>query len=284
MLLYFHGYRSATRPDLALLLREPLLAVQYGLTYLGLPFATGTALDPLTVAQGTSIALCLVLLFTLGYLWRWRADAALLARCTPWLLLVGIALANAALTTLGRTKFGLTQALASRYVIFAVFLPIGLSFTCAGIYEHLRSSASHSVGANRIGVASVALGAALATLHLLAAFSVVPTWKDFSHAREASKALIETINVVNEPELVTRVVTALPLRNLVATLDRIGYLHPPLLTSNLISAISDPTAQPLEDVGQVEAGSIGHDLQVRLRGWAVLPVAHRAGGRGFTDL
>ena len=273
--LYFHGYVTPTRPDVWLLLHEPLLAEKFWFTYLGLPFAFGTALDPFTVAQASAGVMLLLFVAALGYLWRWRADAALVQRCEPWLLLVSIALLNATLTTLGRAKFGLSQALNSRYVIFAVFLPIGLSFVCAAIYQHLRARTPGPARAGNIGVNLVALGSALALLHLLAAFSVVPDWKDFSHVALTSKALVETINIVDEPELVIQDVVNLPLRDKLALLDRIGYLHPPLLKSNSIDGIADPAHPPAPDTGQLEAAGTGRDLRFRVRGWAVLPEGHR---------
>ena len=273
--LYFHGYSTPTTPDIWLVLHEPALAEKYAFTYLGLPFAFGTALDPFTVAQATAAVMLLLFVAALGYLWRWRADAGLTQRCEPWLLLVSIALLNATLTTLGRTKFGLSQALASRYVIFAVFLPIGLSFLCATIYQHLRARMPRPACAEPAGVGLVALGTALAVLHLLAAFTVAPGWVDFSHRVLTSKALVETIGIVDEPDLVVRDVTGLPLRDTLALLDRIGYLHPPRLKSNLIDGIADAARPPEQDAGQLEAAGVGPDRRFHVRGWAVLPQGHR---------
>ena len=52
--------------------------------------------------------------------------AALLGEGLPWLMLAMVAVSAAVLTMIGRLGFGPTQARASRYVTFAVMLPIAL--------------------------------------------------------------------------------------------------------------------------------------------------------------
>jgi hypothetical protein len=41
-------------------------------------------------------------------------------------------------TMIGRVGFGTSQALASRYVTFAVMMPAGLLFLCALVFSHWR--------------------------------------------------------------------------------------------------------------------------------------------------
>ena len=272
MLLYFHGYvRPHQHPAMWDVLKDPVLSMKYALTYLGLPFAFGTALDPFVVAQMTATAMLLVLAGTLGYLWRWRADAVLMTRCLPWLLLVAIALINATLTTIGRVGLGLWQALASRYVIFAIFLPIGLSFLSAAIYQHLQARIPKPVFAARVGVTFVSFASTLALLHLLGAFNIAPGWEEFSHSLLKSKALVETVNVVEEPELFIRYVYGMPLRHAINVLDKIGYLSPPMIKSKWIGEIADVTAPQTEDYGDLDRAGAGPDDGLRMTGWAVLP-------------
>ena len=273
--LYFHGYTKPTLPDVWLILREPAAAEQFWFTYLGLPFAYGTLLSPFAVAQAAAAVMLMLLIAALIYLWRWRTDGALMQRCLPWLLLIAIALLNATLTTLGRVRYGLPYALTSRYVIFAVFLPIGLSCTCAAIYRHLQARTPGWRWAEPAKVGLVAVGSALGLLHLLGALHMASTWKDFSHRAWTAKAVVETRGVVDEPGLVGKYTPYLPARSRRAVLDQIGFLHPPPLKSNFVDAIADTTQPPAQDAGQLEGAGARRDLHFHVRGWAVLPEAHR---------
>ena len=274
--LYFHGYvKPPSHPDPWLFVRHPVDASRYGLTYLGLPFAFGTALAPDIVAQAAGGAMCAVLAAAAVYLWRERADTALMRRCLPWLPLAAIALVNAAVTMAGRLGFGLWQALASRYVAFAMFLPIGLMFIALAIHEHLRARPGRAEVAARVGMGLSALASALAVLHVLGACSVAGDWEDTGRGMLKSKALVETINVVDEPELVAEYVTNGPLREKAGLLDRIGYLHPPLVKSRRIDGIADVSAPVTAEFGCFEHAVRGPDHGLRMAGWAVLPDGER---------
>ncbi len=269
---YLHGYAvPAGSANRWVFLQEPVLTTQYWLTYLGLPFAFGTPVDPLIVAQGSAAAMLLVLAGILFYLWRWRTDPVLWRRCLPWLAMAGIALAYAALTAVGRVQFGLRQALTSRYVIFAVLLPIGLSCLAATVDRHLRRQArAESFPARAVRTVLIGLGSGLALLHGLGAFLVAPGWEEYSHSLLKSKALVETVNVVDEPELLTRYVDLTPLREKIERLDQIGYLRPPLVRSRLVAEIADGSALAAES-GSLERVIRGPDGRLGMRGWAVVP-------------
>ena len=148
---------------------------------------------------------------------------------------------------------------------------IGLSFVAAAIHQHLQARAPGAPAAGRAGAAFVSLASMLAILHGLGALNIAPGWKDFSASLLKSKALVETVNVTDEPELFARNVYALPLRHAINVLDKIGYLHPAPLSSKFIDRIADVSAPVTENFGKLEQAARGPDRGLTLTGWAVLP-------------
>lgn len=110
--LYFHGFhRPPQHPGLGEALTHWPNTLRYFLTYLGGPFAHGTSMNAVAVAQTVGLALLVILAAAFGYLWRWRRDAAFVAQSLPWFVTTWIALFNAGLTSMGRQEFGVNQAL-----------------------------------------------------------------------------------------------------------------------------------------------------------------------------
>ena len=98
------------------------------------------------------------------------------------------------------------------------------------------------------------------------------------HNLLTAKALVLSINVVDEPELLRRYVHAnfQPIRKQANCLDRLGYLHPGLLRSRNIRSIAD-TAVPSEEMfGEIQQASKAGGGQFGMHGWAILPTKLRA--------
>jgi vancomycin permeability regulator SanA len=274
LLLYFHGYVKPPRhPSLWEAFRHPALALQFWLAYLGLPFAFGTALDMYRVSE-LSGAFLVVLLAGAGvYLWKWRSDSRLVGRSLPWLMLALAAVVNASLTTMGRVGLGLWQSLASRYVPFAVLLPIGLLFILAAIVQHAGGRSPAGRGHRPVEMFLAAAAAVLALLHLLGSVKSIEIWKLYQHARLTTKALVETIPFVDEPKLLEQYVHPIvpPLRARAILLDQLGFLRPGLLKSKFIADLSDPAPSLSGGYGRIQQiGKIAGN-QMAVRGWALLP-------------
>src|SRR5205807_2384991 len=105
---------------------QPILSGEYVLVFLGSPFTFGTNLPPLSLGVGMGGSLVLTILICAVYIWRNRHDRNLLADGLPWLMLAMVAVSSAVLTMIGRLELGPNQARTSRYVTFAVMLPIAL--------------------------------------------------------------------------------------------------------------------------------------------------------------
>lgn len=119
--LYFFGYNPArTSGSLSSTLREPVHAIQFGLTLIGAALGTNQV--------GLSLILGLALLLSLGALavWMWRARQ--FPRAGEWgaVGLVMFALVVSAVITVGRGHNKLEDALTSRYISLTVLVVIGL--------------------------------------------------------------------------------------------------------------------------------------------------------------
>jgi len=88
--------------------------------------------------------LVLLLLICAVYLSSKRHDRSLLVEALPWLMLAMVAVSAAVLTMIGRLGFGPSQARASRYVTFAVMLPIALLALAPVVRSHWARSFSAS--------------------------------------------------------------------------------------------------------------------------------------------
>jgi hypothetical protein len=117
-LLYFAGYvKPDHHPPLWFVLRAPALAIQYFLAACGSPFAAERIA---AVSMGASL---LALYAVSGWMAIrvWRAGEPL--PLGAWLIL--FAVLSQAVIAVGRSGFGVDQALSSRYTPFAMLGPIG---------------------------------------------------------------------------------------------------------------------------------------------------------------
>ena len=204
MIVYFYGYeKPAHHPSLWWALGHPVLAVEYVLAFLGSPFSYGTELPPLSLALGMGGLLILLLLIAVTYVWRSRDDRDLVANVLPWLMLAMVAVSSAILTMIGRAEFGAAQAQTSRYVIFAVMLPIALLALAPAVRSHWTRSLS-ARGQLAIKAASFLLLSSFILMACLSFVAELPVWSAFRQTRLYAKALVSFINVVPEPEAVTK--------------------------------------------------------------------------------
>lgn len=274
---YFHGLvRPTAHPSPMEVIHHPLLAVQFFLAYLGNPFCSGTAFDQAIIAQIAGAVLVILLLFCVIYLWRWRRDRALLAHSLPWLSLTSIALGNGALTTIGRVGFGMNAAIQSRYVSFAIMLPIGLLFLVAVLLRHWRQRSLIEVTDARVTMGLVSLVTALALLFLGATIHSLQFWRGFQHNRLTGKAVLLFVDVLHEPQSLVRYVhwSHWTLKAWTENLDRLGYLRPPLVRSNRIREIAaDSDEGAMGAFDQLVRAPTG---ELTASGWAILLDGHRS--------
>ena len=272
MIVYFYGYeKPAHHPSLWWALGHPVLAVEYVLAFLGSPFSYGTELPPLSLALGMGGLLILLLLIAVTYVWRNRDDRDLVANVLPWLMLAMVAVSSAILTMIGRAEFGAAQAQTSRYVIFAVMLPIALLALAPAVRSHWTRSFS-ARGQLAIKAASFLLLSSFILMACLSFVAELPVWSAFRQTRLYARALVSFINVVPEPEAVTKRVFPSDGRVQTAAnaLNRFGYLRPTLLQSSLVRNMADPASSGSASFGEFQMIE-GKPGQVELAGQAFLP-------------
>jgi hypothetical protein len=251
-------------------LEHPLAAFQFTLAYLGTPFCSGTAFDQATVAQVAGAALVTLLLGSLAYLWRWRRDRALLTNSLPWISLTSIALVNAVLTTLGRFDPGLHAAIQSRYVSFAIMLPIGLLFLISLILRHGRARMPASKKSSQATVMFASLVTALALLFVGATIHSLQFWRFSQHELLTGKAALLFLNVLDEPQALARYVhwSHWTLKAWAEGVDHLGYLHPRLVRSSHLREIASESDH--EAMGRFDQFVRTPAGDLAASGWAIL--------------
>jgi hypothetical protein len=269
----FHGFkRPDHHPSPLGLLQDPALLCQFFLAYLGNPFCNGTALDNQVLAQVTGAILLGSLVAAAVYLWRWRKDRTLIRQTLPWIALSSITLFNGGLTMVGRIGYGLDGALQSRYISFAVLLPIALLFLGARIERHWRERTA--IAADKLRLSFAAVVAAFALLFFLGSVHTLRIWPVFQHDRLTAKAVLALRDIVDEPVAIARYLHRVPgVRGWADTAESLGYLRPARLASSHLREIAWPTGGL--KMGGLQQFAKGGEGQMAASGWAILPMAQR---------
>jgi hypothetical protein len=130
------------------------------------------------------------------------------------------------------------------------------------------------------------IGASMACASVLTAYALrhflgsidLSQWSMSKQTHLISKALVLSINLVDEPQALAQwVYPLLPapkLRDAANQLDHLGYFRPPLLRSNQIREIADPAAPGSSEYGEIQQG-LKNDEGLAMVGWAYLPASHR---------
>jgi hypothetical protein len=270
--VYFWGYEKPPRhPSLWSPVSHPISALEFILVFFGNPFTFGTNLPPLPLGVGLGGLLVVLLLICAVYLWNKRTDRKLLAESVPWLMLAMVAVSSAVLTMVGRLGFGPAQVRASRYITFAVMLPIALLALVPVVRSHWTRSFS-ARGQLMTKVASFLLLSPFILLSCPSFLSDLPVWPVIRQMRLYGKALVSFVNVVPEPEALARRVFPYDgrVKSAANALNRIGYLHPPLLQSNLLRNVADPVSTGSARFGELQFHE-EKSGEIELGGQAFLP-------------
>ena len=274
VLVYFHGYKGPDRhPNQWEALQDPILLCEFILAYLGNPFCGGTQLARSLLAELMGGTLLVFLAAAVIYLWHWRKNRDLVGRALPWVSLAFFTLISAVLTMFGRINYGVDGAIQSRYVSFAVLLPISLLFLGALIGQHSRSRDRRRAEMLRLDYAIC-----ITVFALLFVFSTIASlhiWPRFQHDRLTGKAVLALRDLLKEPRAISRFVhhDAARARALADTLDQMDYLRPQRLRSAHIREIARPTGGI--KMGAIQDANQTPDGHVITSGWAILPMADR---------
>ena len=274
VLLFFWGYQKPpNHPPVWWFLRHPIEAVEYILLFFGGPFSHGTNLSSIAVGLSIGGLLLVILLIAAFYIWAQRSDRGLFGNVLPWLVLAMVSLNYAILIMVGRAGLGPGQARAPRYLPFAVMLPIALLAITPLIYRHWAPSTSTS----RRMLAKGAFAAAILILTFFTcagSIASLPFWPTLRQLGAYQKSLVTFINVLPVTDELRDAVFPWPERvqASVNSLNRIGYLRPPLSRSNRISDIAIGVGQGVVGLFQFNDGEAGW---INANGWAFLAKERR---------
>ncbi len=248
---------------------------------LGAPFAPGAGYLAIQIATIVGIGITATFTSILAALWRWRADRPFIERALPWVMVASIGFINATIVTAGRGGLGVPQAMSPRYIAYSVMAAIGLLPLVPIV---IRQWAAHRPAATAHRCVRVLAGLAaliLAALHLMADYDALPYWADFCHYRRTTKAVLTTMNVVDEPKVFAKWVWLKPsdVPPLADAMDKAGYLRPPLLRSPDLDKIASTSPAP----GTMEFIGTSPENALCFSGWAVMPDSSRIADAVFVS-
>jgi hypothetical protein len=230
--VYAHGYHSpASHPSTYEALRHPLDASAYFVAFIGGPLAAGYF--PLAVALIVGSGALLLYLLACAYLFKFRDDRELLRRSAAWASLGAYSLVTGALVTAGRLGFGVAQAVSTRYAAFSLYVLVALVYLLPCVIEDAGRrgyvTEAHLAPLKRLGALAAAL---LLVAHVLIFALVVPHGaSDWRRALLGAKACLLFIEVAPEERCLAEGLypDMRLLRERAESLDRLGYLRPPLV-------------------------------------------------------
>lgn len=230
--VYAHGYyRPASHPSTFEMLRHPFDASAYFVAFLGGPLAAGHY--PLAVALVVGAFALLAYAVACAYLFKFRDDRELLRRSVAWLSLGAYSLGTGLLVTTGRLGFGVGQAVSTRYVAFSLYLLVALVHLLPCVVEDAerrgRVTAAQFALLKRLGVTTAVL--LLVTHVLIFALVMRRGAADWRRSLLGAKACLLFVGVAPEERCLAERLypTVRRLRERAESLDRLGYLRPPLV-------------------------------------------------------
>jgi hypothetical protein len=271
--VYAHGYHSpASHPSTSEVLRHPFDASAYFVAFLGGPLAAGYF--PLAVALVVGSVALLSYAFACAYIFKFRDDRELLRRSAAWASLGLYSLGTGAFVTVGRLGFGVAQAVSTRYAAFSLYLLVALIYVLPCVVEDATRrgyiTAARLATLKRLGALSAVL---LLIAHVLIFALVVPHGAaEWRRARLGAKACLLFIEVIPEERCLTEGLypDVRLLRERAESLDRMGYLRPPLIRGGLVRDIAAVDRVCSSGVGSFERLSTQGGAYVA-EGYARLP-------------
>lgn len=241
--VYLQGYRSpASHPSTSEALRHPLDALAYFVALLGGPFAVGPRSLAVVFAVVVGACALAAYAFACAYIFKFRADAALVRRSTAWAALGAYSLGTAALVTAGRLGYGVGQSLTSRYTTFTLYLLVSLVYLLPCVVEDAARRKYLTAGRfallKRLGAAAVVL---VVLAHVVVfALVVRHSAADWRRALLRAKACMLFIEVAPEERCLAEGLSPNvgALRERAESLDRMGYLRPPLVKEGRMSGLA----------------------------------------------
>jgi hypothetical protein len=239
--VYVYDYRHpGSHPETSEALRHPFDALAYFVAYLGGPLAAWRR--PLLVALAVGAGALSLYTFACAYVFKFRDDRALVRRSMPWLMLGAYSLVTGALVTVGRVGFGVGHATTTRYAAFSLYLLVALVYLLPCVVED--AARRGYLGTSRLALLK-RVGAAVAALLVLAhvvifVLVVRHSAANWRRALLRAKACLLFVEVATEERCLAEGLyyDVRVLRERAESLDRMGYLRPPLVRGGRMRAVA----------------------------------------------
>jgi len=277
MTIYFYGYAKPDwHPSLIEPLKDPSGAVAYFLTFLGSPFAWGTSINSLDLAQTIGSLLVIILFLDGFYLFKNRKNIELWQRSVGWIALASYPLLSGVSATVGRLGFGQSEALAFRYTVITVHIFIATLYLTAIVVEDAISKGFFQIN-RRIERIFIILSTLLIGLYGLTYCYGIGQMNALRSERAYLKSCVLFINVAPDPTCLKKSYFGgtEELQSMSNSLNNLGWMHPPLMTTNNIQQIARYSINSAS-YGWIDTIKSKGDRTYFVRGWAVLPTQHQA--------
>ncbi len=284
LVVYFSGMAPPNHRGLRPYDSTLAAKLHYALVFAGSPFAYALATPAVVVATGLGAACYTVLAACIArflQLWRRGTERELCRRALPWLAVAGFAVGSGLIAACARAGIGPLQGASSRYVTFAVYLPVAL----VPLLQLLKPwrllttpGENDSPAVSRLdAVVPVAGATALVLLSLAAVAPALRGSAETQASRRQTRVGVQLAGILPNHLILSALVfpdTAVAYRNAVG-LDAIGYLRPKVIRSREVRLLAAPQPPPVEATGQLERVWEIAPGELALTGWAVLPGAQR---------
>lgn len=263
---YFIGY---TRPDfgpLASFVELPLIA-RFVVVWLGAVVSSESV--SATFAGGLIITVLLLAGFLSIFLVN--QNRTVWRRYYPWFLLAGFSLAAGVLTAIGRAHLGLDALIATyRYKITSVFAYVA---TAGLIYQlHRDWIVLRSLWRLQFAITLTILTTLLGVAELFVSVALPINLYSFrENRRRARTAVIWSEALPRNPELYLAYPFTEGFPQIVSAMRRVGLIKSPVISDELISAISVAPPGGHDGAGSLVGGGLGNDGMLRVFGWASIP-------------
>jgi hypothetical protein len=269
--LYFRHYARPAHAASGAYSASALGILHYNLAFFGAAFAFPADVDT-AVTACTIVGTVMLLLLASAAIYYLRAAVQgrrdVCARMLPWFLVALYGILSGFLASLFRAGYGPQQALSSRYVSFAVYIPIALANLVPIVTDDVRIVRPQTDHGRWKKICALSAGAAIA-LYLLTYPSAMKGASDLRLFRRQGKAMLLLAGILpNDPLLGTEVGAPAEADTDAPVLNEMGYLQPPLIQSNDASQLVARDAGPDAPVyGRLDGSDTRNGL-IEVVGWA----------------
>lgn len=253
--------------------------IHFFFLFLGNPFTATLQRSPVmiaTICGAGSFFLLLTICSYFAFIRRGQLNHETRRNLVVWVAIAGYAISAASIAAILRTGFGPSQANASRYVSFPIYLSVAL---VPLVYAFLNELRRLSVFSRRCIAGVMAL--VLIGLNAVGLPSGLAYCRIWQHTREEDHGTVLLMRILPDDPQLAHAIPNDPPGSVehALMLDEIGYLNPPL--------IRDPNAARIESSSDLFAEGVlvrgwqSDATTLTCVGWATLPTRHKAADTVF---